>query len=273
MSFIVKLGNRRRSHMRKMAAYFAALSLLLVACGGSTAVSTDQASDEADAPTSTSATTATEESADASQGDDDPMAEQPDEVGDVVDDSTDTDDDTTTVSSIDDVPQVCQDLMAEFLRDIEPIVSPIDWDNATMADFNQVSADFEPLADKFDADSEATGECDDIDMDEDGSLDILIDFAQDKAPGTVGFLTFLNGLMGEVVDPITPDADAGFSSCDEAIEYMDSLMAEYESGADIPINEFTQVAGVATVFFSCTPEQLEYFDSDEVNAFFDGFFG
>lgn len=257
--------------MRKIATYLAAMSLLLVACGGSTPVSTAEASDDSDSgPAPTSETTETEETTDASETDEDVMA---DEADDGVDDSTDTKDDPTTVSSIDDIPQVCQDLMADFLRDIEPIVSPIDWDNATMADFEQVGTDFEPIADKFDADSEATGQCDDIDMDEDGSLDILVEFAEQEAAGTVGFLTFLSSFMDAVVGPVTGSGDAAFSTCDDAIDFIDGLMNDYESSADVPMSDLTAMAGIAGVMLTCTPEQQAYFTSPEVTAYLEGMAG
>lgn len=246
------------------------MSLLLVACGGSTPVSTAQTSDDSDSePAAASQTTEpAEAAADAADGEDEVVTE--DEVmANDVDDS----DDPLTMSSIDDIPQVCQDLMADFLRDIEPIVSPIDWDNATMADFEQVATDFEPIADTFDTDSKATGECDDIDMDDDGSLDILVEFAEQEAPGATGFLAFLSSFMSAVADPFTGDNDAAFSTCEDAIDYMDGLMNEYESSADIPLADLSAMAGIAGVIFTCSPEQQAYFDSPEVSAFFEDMVG
>lgn len=243
-------------------ALFIAATLLLAACGGSTSVSTDEPTDAAEEAATTVAAASTDAPSDDAA--DEPMED---------DASSSEDDATTSVSSIDDIPQVCRDLMADFLKDIEPIVSPIDWNTATMADFESISGEFEARADQFDMDSDAAGECDDIELEDDETFDLLVEFAQDEAPGTAGFLTFLGDIANAVVDATTGAGDAAFETCDDAIAFVDGLIADYDSLEQVPASEITTMANIATVIFTCTPEQIQYFDSPEVSAFLEGFFG
>ncbi len=245
--------------MRIVNVFVATAALLLAACGGSTSVSTDEATDTAGETTTTVAPTSSDAPA----------------VDDAMEDdaSTADDDASTSVSAIDDIPQICRDLMAEFLRDIEPIVSPIDWTTATMVDFESISEEFEARSDQFDADSDAAGECDDIELEDDDTFDLLVEFAQDEAPGTADFLTFIGDFAGAAVD-VTPGAgEAAFETCDEAIAFVDGLMADYDSLEQVPATDLMAMANVATVIFTCSPEQIEYFDSPAVSAFLEDFFG
>lgn len=237
--------------------------LLLAACGESTPVATDQAMD--DAPDESSDAQTAEDSTEA---DEDVVVEDPAEEEDVAVDEP-NDNDSVTVSSFDDIPDECRDLMSAFLKDIEPIVSPVDWDNATMADFEQVSVDFEARAEQFDLETAETEQCDDLDLDSDEGFNVLVEFGAQEAPGTVGFLTFLADLASGIEDTLSPGADGSFETCDDAIAFFDDLMNQYETGAEVPISELTAIGGITAVMFSCTPEQLEYFDSPDVSEFFD----
>jgi len=250
--------------MRYLKLCLVVTAMLLAACGSDT---TSEAT--TDAGDSASAATPADDAGSDDGGDDNGAS-----VSGLTDEGDDSDGDTISVSSLDDLPEVCRDLMSDFLKDIEPIVSPIDWDNATLADFEAISAEFEARADQFDADSDAAGECDNIDMEDGDSFDPLIEFAQNEAPGTVGFLNFIS----EFVDAATTAmgdtaAGDGFETCEEAIAFMDGLMESYDSMDEVPVSELTTMANIATVIFTCTPEQMTYFDSPEVNAFFEDFFG
>ncbi len=248
--------------MRYLKLYFVVAAMLLAACSSDT---TTEAS--TDAGDSASAATPSDD-AGSDDGEDDNGAS----VSGPADD--DSDEDTISVSSLDDIPGVCRDLMSDFLKDIEPIVSPIDWDNATLADFEMISAEFEMRADQFDADSEAAAECDNIDMEDDESFDLLIQFAQDEAPGTVGFLNFISDFVDAAANAMGDTASGGgIETCDEAIAFMDGLMENYDSIDEVPVSEITTMADIATVIFTCTPEQMTYFDSPEVSTFFEEFFG
>jgi hypothetical protein len=171
------------------------------------------------------------------------------------------------ITSFDDIPQECLDLTADFLRAIEPLVSPIDWENGTMSDFETVAPAFEAEAEAFDlASAEACGS---IDLEEDG-LGVIIELAAEVAPGSVAFLQFLDALQNAAlgIDPTTDDAPQAFETCAEAIEFIDELVNEYPTINDVPMVDMLQVADIGTIFMSCTPEEQTFFESPEVNAFF-----
>ena len=250
--------------MRYLKLCLVVTAMLLAACGSDT--TSEETTDVGDPA---SAATPADDAGPDDGGDDNGAS-----VSGPADEGDDSDRGTISVSSLDDIPQVCRDLMSDFLKDIEPIVSPIDWDNATLADFETISTEFEARADQFDADSDATGECDNIDMEDDDSFNLLIEFAQDEAPGTVGFLNFISEFVDAAATP-TGDTAAGdgFETCEQAIAFMDGLMENYDSMEEVPVSELTTMADIVNVISTCTPEQMTYFDTPEVNAFFEDFFG
>ena len=68
-------------------------------------------------------------------------------------------DDTITVGELSDMPPKCVELLGKFLKQIEPTVSKIDWDKATLADFEAFGDQFQAESDSFDKDTTAAG-CD-----------------------------------------------------------------------------------------------------------------
>ena len=64
-------------------------------------------------------------------------------------------DDTITVSDLSDMPPKCVELLGKFLKQIEPTVSKIDWDKATLADFEAFGDQFQAESDSFDTQTAA----------------------------------------------------------------------------------------------------------------------
>lgn len=266
--------------MRRGMAVLASLGLVLAACGGddsddgaATAVESVEES-EAESESESGETVAeTDEStadsdADSDTGDDD--------AGDAADDGGD-DDGGTVIRSFDDIPQECRDSMAEFLREIEPIVGDVDWQTATLADFETIGAEFDEISGDFEAENAANG-CDDmVFADDDDEFRLLIDFAREEAPGTVGFFEFLSSFAPAAEDMVGSadgggdDEDAGgtdgFADCDAAVSFMEQLMADYDSFLEVPAAELMRFSALGTVIGTCSPEQMEFFDSDEFNNF------
>ena len=259
----------------------AALGLVVGACGGGDDASTPD--DAADVSTDVSVEPSGEVTEEPTAGDE-PTADDPtdgestaDEMtGDTADEMTGDDeaDDTgggTEIRSMNDVPQECRDEMARFLREVEPIVSSIDWENASFSDFEGISDDFEAISDDFEASSASAG-CDDLDFVGENETELLIEFARDEAPGTVPFLEFISVLS----EAATPGGDGGsasgdaLESCDDAIAWIEGLLAEYDSFADVPAAELLQFTQLSSLFGTCSPEQLAFFDSPEVAAFLEG---
>lgn len=269
--------------MRRIAGILLLLALVVAACG-----SGDDTGGEGDASGDTSVVASEDTGStddDTSTGDaeagasSEPEAEQgepaePDEPTD------DTDGGSISISGIDDIPQVCRDLMAQFLTDIEPMVSPIDWETATLNDFEAIAPEFDQLATDFDAATEAEAECNDIDLDDDENFQLIIEFAGQVAPGTVGFMTFISELAnatGAVLAEDDAQEDMGggtgedaFDDCDGAVAWLQGLMDEHESMASVPMAEMMQFADLGSFITTCTPEQLEFFDSAEVQEFMSG---
>ena len=70
---------------------------------------------------------------------------------------------TIPVKNLSDMPDQCIKLFGEFLKKIEPIVSPIDWNKATMGQFESLGDQFQSESDALDAQSKAAG-CDKYDL-------------------------------------------------------------------------------------------------------------
>jgi hypothetical protein len=229
------------------------------------------------APTSEETEETAEESpvdVDSGETGDEPAADDTatgtDDSGDV-DTGDDTGDDGSVIRTIDDVPAACQDEMAKFLRALEPIVSPIDWQEATMAEFEQIANDFQEEADEFQAASSSAG-CDNFVFDEENEGDILVEFARAEAPGAVGFLEFLE-LMRTSATPGDDDgaaASAGIDTCEDAIEFLQALMDDYGTMSEVPASELLKIPTIAGLYAECTPEQLEFFDNPDLELFMGG---
>lgn len=206
-------------------------------------------------------------------GDDDTgVSSTGDDTGDAMDSSSA---DPIIVRSLADVPDQCKDEMADFLRKIEPVVGSIDWQTATFADFEAIGPEFEALSEEFDEASSTSG-CDAIEFEGVDEFGVLIEFASDVAPGTVGFFEFIDAFAP---DDGGDDESAGsggslgtdsFDSCDDAVAYVEELMAQYDNFTEVPAAELMQFAELANVFMTCSPEQMEFFDSEAVLAFLEG---
>lgn len=278
--------------MKRTMTALAALTLVVAACSGGDDASSDDAADTSSEATSE----ATADQPDADTSDDTadgqaPTDEASDEMSDAdtsdemsdgdetTDEASDEPSDDATVDddepsgpeirTIDDVPEPCREAMANFLREIEPIVEPIEWQSATIADFEQIALQFEEKAADFETASVEIG-CDDLNFADDDSSEILIDFAQIEAPGAVGFLEFLEelstGLPTVVDDPATDD----IATCQDAIDFLQGLIDEYDSIESVPASELLKIPSIANLYGDCTVEQLEFFDNPELAEFMGG---
>lgn len=255
--------------MRRVVAVLLVFALVMAACSSG---DDDESSSTADDPSGQTP------DGDTDDGDEEEEMPEPTEspmVDDEPDETTDDDGDATSVSGFDEIPDVCLDVMEQFLLDIEPIVSPIDWDNATLADFEAIAPEFDVIADEFDAATEAAGQCEDIELDDDEGFALIVEFAGQVAPGTVGFMSFIadfavgagEGFAGDDGDGDLGGGDAAFEDCEGAVSWLMGLMAEYDSVADVPVAEVLEIGGLGSVATTCTPEQLEYLQSPEVQGF------
>lgn len=272
--------------MRTTITIMLAATLGLAACGSGDD-STDDA-EPAEQPTSTESSrttdpdessgtqdTAATDSDDDAASDDTSAPEATDDAPATTEAVDTTETDSGSIDSFDDIPPRCREVMADFLQDLEPLVGQIDWRTATAQDFEQIAPEFEQFATDFDAEA-ATEGCDELDMDADVGFEMLIEFANDVAPGTAPFFQFLEGMRSAVApggdDTAAPDSGNSdeIETCDQMIDGLRDLMDQYDSFDQMPLSELTKYAGIGTIMMTCTPEQLALLGSDEFEAFLGG---
>lgn len=263
---------------RRGAAALMVMALGVAACGGDDdggeGAADDVGTEAAEEPEATGDEPADEDTGGAEDEPADDEATEPPADDEPADDG-DGDGGSGNIGSIDDIPERCRDLMEDFLQEIEPIVEPIDWENASLTDFEAVAADFEGIAADFEADS-ANEACDDLDIDDEEGFELILEFAADVAPGTVPFFEFINSMSSGVVpsdggdDGAAAPSEGSFENCDDAIAAIEEWIATYDSMTEMPVSELSKFASMGTVMMTCTPEQLEFFDSQEVTDFLGG---
>ncbi len=251
-------------------AVFAAL-LALSACG-SDAGSSDASTEATTSTVADDATTTTVETqndtADAvDDGSDDGLDGSDDgtEDGDVESD----DSSGKAITSLDELPSECREVMGDFLRAIEPTVSQVDWETATMADMERLTGEIDTATTDFDTRLEEAG-CDDFEPgDDDTSFAIMIELAEKEAPGTVGWLMFIETFVAGFDDEAATSADVP-ADCDGALAYVENLTTDAETMMELPMGEVMNVgAAVETIQSECSLEQSAAF-FEEYADFFGG---
>jgi hypothetical protein len=270
--------------MARVAALLVSVSLV-AACGGDDDDAGDAtAAPETTAPDADEAAAATTEATSTITADESPTTTAgettiADEPSSMTDDGlsteapSDDDDDPIEIDDFDDLPAECRDLFADFLRQIEPIVSEVDWENATMADFESLTDQLDVESGSFDAQI-AEANCDDYELGESpDSIQAMIDFAEDEAPGAVGYLEYLASFLEDLsgLDGGTGGAGAADvpTDCDGAIAYVDALIAEHDTMMEMPVADMMSVStAITTISSECSPERSqEFFTRTDVTEF------
>jgi hypothetical protein len=178
-------------------------------------------------------------------------------------------DDTITVSDLGDMPPKCIELLSKFLKKIEPTVSKIDWDKATLAEFETFGDTFQADADSFDKDTSEAG-CDKFNLEgsDEKQFAQMTALAQSEAPGTVKFLTFLNSLA----DAATSSGGSLPADCDGTIAEIEPFLSGGGTIKDLTISDVSRVSQLLTAVRSiCTDEEsTAFFARDDVTAFVSG---
>jgi hypothetical protein len=252
--------------MARVAALLVSVSLV-AACGGDDDDAGDAtAAPETTAPDADEAAAATTEATSTITADESPTTTAgettiADEPSSMTDDGlsteapSDDDDDPIEIDDFDDLPAECRDLFADFLRQIEPIVSEVDWENATMADFESLTDQLDVESGSFDAQI-AEANCDDYELGESpDSIQAMIDFLED-----------LSGLDGGTGGAGAADVP---TDCDGAIAYVDALIAEHDTMMEMPVADMMSVStAITTISSECSPERSqEFFTRTDVTEF------
>ena len=174
-------------------------------------------------------------------------------------------DDTITVENFGDMPPKCIDLLAAFLKQIEPTVSTIDWDKATLGDFQAFGDKFKTESDAFDTQTAAAG-CDKYNLNgsDEKQFEQMAALATAEAPGTLGFIKFLSSLK----DVATASTGSIPADCASTIAAIEPFLAK-GTMTSLTMAEVAQLSplmsGVST---NCSSDEASaFFAREDVTAF------
>ncbi|MGH3668558.1 MAG: hypothetical protein ACRDU7_09715 [Acidimicrobiia bacterium] len=163
--------------------------------------------------------------------------------------------------SIEDIPPECLAEISAILQVFEPAVEGIDWETATIMDHIQVMTSLSGTAI---GDTAACENVDvDVDVSEEEGVALFLEVAEQEAPGTVGYLQWVQGLAAGF-----GDAEVS-GDCETDISALRAIIEESSSMSDLTMTEVVQVGSlVASVSTACTPDRAEeFFAEPDVAAF------
>lgn len=226
---------------------------LLAACGSSSNGVSVGADDTAASTVSVAGTGAVDTTVASASGDDTTIT------------SIAGSDDTITVDNFGDMPPKCIELLGTFLKKIEPTVSAINWDKATLAEFQAFGEQFKTDSDSFDTETSAAG-CDKYNLSgsDEKQFEQMAALATTEAPGTLGFIKFL----GSLKDIATASGGSIPSDCSGTIAAIEPFLAKGTMTA-LTMAEVTQLQPLLTgVGTNCTSDEAAaFFARDDVTAF------
>ncbi len=161
-----------------------------------------------------------------------------------------------------DMPQECIDALVGYLRAIEPAVEDVDFDTTTGEELEAMGTELDALSEDYTTAIEDL-DCPDPSGSDEDAFAAIIELAEQEAPGTVGYLQWVQGLA-------TGFGDAEVSGdCETDISALRAIIEENSSMSDLTMTEVVQVGSlVASVSTACTPERAEeFFAEPDVAAF------
>lgn len=183
--------------------------------------------------------------------------------GSATDDSSEP---TITVENFGDMPPKCIELLSTFLKKIEPTVSEVDWDTATLGEFEDFGDQFKTESDAFDAQTAAEG-CDKYSLtgSDEKQLEQMSELAAAEAPGTIGFIKFLGALS------VAATANAGDlpKDCASTITAIEPFLANGGTMKDLTMTEVTRLGQLMpAIGTNCTSEEADaFYARDDLQAF------
>lgn len=219
------------------------LALALVACGGDGGTGTTVAGEV------------------TTTGVGDPTTTPPDATT-----TTAADDDDRGTVSLDDMPAECVDALVGYLQAIEPVVENADFESATADDLEALGTEMEAVSTEYSNQIEEL-DCPDLEeADDEEALDAVIALAEREAPGTVGYLEWIQSFASAA------DSFEASGDCETDIAALQTIIDENPSMADLPMGQVVEVGGlVASISTVCSPERAEEFLSQPaVTDFLEG---
>lgn len=179
------------------------------------------------------------------------------------------DSDETGISSLEEIPEECRRILRDFLRQVEPIVSDVDWPNATTADLAELGTAIEGPSAETDAEMERAG-CNDMKFEggDDQGFAMSLQLARSEVPGAVPWLEFVRD-VSEGFDAAAPASELSGDpaddpeTCDEAMTAVRELMSAADSMMELPVDELlaasTNLQAIPAV---CSVEEIDALFND-----------
>ncbi len=168
------------------------------------------------------------------------------------------------IDSLDDIPSECRKIMGAFLRELEPILEGIDWENATIGDLEEIELAFDEPGTRLDTAMTNSG-CDDLDFgpDPDAELELTLELARQEAPGFVTYLEFVRDLSAAFEEA---GVVAGVpTDCDGALAFVAAMADRTDTVSEVPIPEYAALtAAMTTIQTECPPERSNAFYEDSI---------
>ena len=163
-----------------------------------------------------------------------------------------------------DMPQECIDALVGYLQAIEPAVEDVDFESTTGEDLEAMGTELEGLSEEYTTAIEDL-DCPDPSGSDEEAFAAIIELAEQEAPGTVGYLQWVQGLAAGF-----GDAEVS-GDCETDISALRAIIEESSSMSDLTMTEVVQVGSlVASVSTACTPDRAEeFFAEPDVAAFLD----
>jgi hypothetical protein len=162
----------------------------------------------------------------------------------------------------DDMPQECIEALVGYLQAIEPAVEGIDFATTTGEDLEALGTELASLSEDYTTAIEDL-DCPDPSGSDEEAFAAIIELAEQEAPGTVGYLEWVQSLAAGF-----GDTEAS-GDCETDITALRAIIDENASMSDLTMGEVVQVGSlVASVSTACSPERAEEFFAEENVAAF-----
>lgn len=182
--------------------------------------------------------------------------------------------DGVEISGLDEIPEECRQILVGFLQEVEPVVSDVDWQTATMSDLSAVGAAIEGPSAEVDVDMEEAG-CNEMNFvgGEDAGFVMSLELAQSEAPGAVSWLEFVRNVSdgfdgAEPVAELAGDPEDDPETCDEALTAVRDLMSVSDTMTALPVDELlTAGTNLQAIPAVCSFEEMDVlFDDPDFQA-------
>jgi len=161
-----------------------------------------------------------------------------------------------------DMPQECIDALVGYLQAIEPAVEGVDFESTTGSELEAMGTELEALSEDYSTAIEDL-DCPDPAGSDDEAFAAIIDLAEQEAPGTVGYLEWVQSFAAGFGDAETS------GDCETDVSALRAIIDENSSMSDLTMTEVVQVGSlVASISTACSPERAEeFFAEADVAAF------